>query len=353
MKFDFCIGNPPYQGDNHQQLYPDFFQAAKDIAGCIEMIFPTGWQQPKNANNLAKMNTKEVKEDKQIVLIDNVHNVFPGVSGAEWTNVIIWKKGYNNGLDGKQLLLINGSNAVCKKLLYDKADIPLIPILQSVLQKVKNLNFKSIVQIIFIQNTLDLKVLYDDYPCVISVIGSNGKDKRFEKNSFEKLPIFHNKQQSDDDIVTLGVKNGKRAFMYVSSKYVDKNHANLYKYKLCVSCAASDDFGAKLSDFEILKPCQAFTRSFISFGAFDEIDSILNVSKYLKTKFARVLLYTLKTGRMNNRDTWKNVPLQDFTDKSDIDWSKSVHEIDLQLYRKYGLDEKEIAFIEEKVKAMD
>lgn len=37
---------------------------------------------------------------------------------------------------------------------------------------------------------------------------------------------------------------------------------------------------------------------------------------------------------------------------SDIDWSKSVHEIDLQLYRKYGLDEKEIAFIESHVKEM-
>ena len=46
------------------------------------------------------------------------------------------------------------------------------------------------------------------------------------------------------------------------------------------------------------------------------------------------------------------IPLQDFTPASDIDWSKSIHEIDLQLYRKYGLDEKEIAFIESHVKEM-
>ena len=46
------------------------------------------------------------------------------------------------------------------------------------------------------------------------------------------------------------------------------------------------------------------------------------------------------------------VPLQDFTENSDIDWSKSIHEIDLQLYRKYGLDEKEIEFIETHVKEM-
>ena len=47
------------------------------------------------------------------------------------------------------------------------------------------------------------------------------------------------------------------------------------------------------------------------------------------------------------------VPLQDFTTNSDIDWSQSVADIDQQLYKKYGLSESEIAFIEEKVQAME
>lgn len=46
------------------------------------------------------------------------------------------------------------------------------------------------------------------------------------------------------------------------------------------------------------------------------------------------------------------VPLQDFTPSSDIDWSKSIHEIDLQLYKKYGLNQEEIDFIEKNVKEM-
>lgn len=50
---------------------------------------------------------------------------------------------------------------------------------------------------------------------------------------------------------------------------------------------------------------------------------------------------------------WKYVPLQDFTSNSDIDWSKSIPEIDQQLYRKYGFSEEEINFIETKVKEMD
>ena len=65
------------------------------------------------------------------------------------------------------------------------------------------------------------------------------------------------------------------------------------------------------------------------------------------------MLGTLKITQDNNKDTWRNVPLQDFTSNSDIDWSQSVADIDKQLYKKYGLSESEIAFIEEKVQAME
>ena len=46
------------------------------------------------------------------------------------------------------------------------------------------------------------------------------------------------------------------------------------------------------------------------------------------------------------------IPLQNFTPSSDIDWTKSVAEIDRQLYRKYGLSQDEIDFIESHVKEM-
>lgn len=53
-----------------------------------------------------------------------------------------------------------------------------------------------------------------------------------------------------------------------------------------------------------------------------------------------------------SKDVFRFVPLQDFTENSDIDWSKSVAEIDRQLYVKYHLDDKEIAFIESMIKPM-
>ncbi len=75
--------------------------------------------------------------------------------------------------------------------------------------------------------------------------------------------------------------------------------------------------------------------------------------KYVKSKFTRSLLGILKITQDNNRETWKYVPLQDFTQNSDIDWTKTIPEIDQQLYKKYGLSEEEINFIETKVKEMD
>ena len=46
------------------------------------------------------------------------------------------------------------------------------------------------------------------------------------------------------------------------------------------------------------------------------------------------------------------IPLQDFSSKSDIDWSKSISDIDKQLYKKYRLSKEEIEFIENNVKEM-
>ena len=64
------------------------------------------------------------------------------------------------------------------------------------------------------------------------------------------------------------------------------------------------------------------------------------------------MLGVLKVTQELGPQKWKYVPLQDFTPNSDIDWSQSVADIDRQLYAKYGLDEKEISFIETHVKEM-
>ena len=66
------------------------------------------------------------------------------------------------------------------------------------------------------------------------------------------------------------------------------------------------------------------------------------------------MLGVLKVTQGNKtKHVWSKVPLQDFTPNSDINWSKSIAEIDKQLYKKYGLDEEEINFIESNVREME
>lgn len=87
-------------------------------------------------------------------------------------------------------------------------------------------------------------------------------------------------------------------------------------------------------------------------GNFDTEQEADSLVKYLKTKFARALLGILKVTQDITPRVWKFVPLQNFTSESDIDWSKSVAEIDQQLYVKYDLTHEEIDFIETNVKEM-
>ena len=114
----------------------------------------------------------------------------------------------------------------------------------------------------------------------------------------------------------------------------------------------SGTIGEVLSTPLIGQPLIGHTDTFLSIGRFSNEIEAENCLKYICTKFARTMLGTLKATQHNPRDTWANVPMQNFKEDSDIDWSEPISEIDKQLYAKYGLDEAEISFIEEKIKPM-
>ena len=56
------------------------------------------------------------------------------------------------------------------------------------------------------------------------------------------------------------------------------------------------------------------------------------------------------TGRETGKRLDEQMLTSDFTSNSDIDWNKSISDIDKQLYQKYGLSDDEINFIETHVK---
>ena len=158
---------------------------------------------------------------------------------------------------------------------------------------------------------------------------------------------------SEKQAKIVGRFNAKRTYRFIDEKYlVLPENYNKFKVFLPES-NGSGAIGEVLSTPLVGEPLVGHTQTFISFGAFDNREEAENLLKYIKSKFARTMLGTLKITQHNKAPTWENVPLQNFTNNSDIDWSQSIAQIDRQLYNKYGLNEKEIAFIEEKVRAME
>ena len=208
---------------------------------------------------------------------------------------------------------------------------------------------ESLVSIIFNQMKFNLDELYAVYPEYENVIGSNGKDKRFRNNIFDKIPLFQEEKTNDTDIAVYGLIKNKRVWRYFPKKFMDLEHENLFKWKVLVPRAN----GTGAIGEVVSTPLVNYTQSFIGIGAFDTQDEAENCMKYVKTKFARALLGILKITQDNPPEKWRFVPVQNFTADSDIDWSVSVPEIDRQLYAKYGLTDEEIEFIESMIKPMD
>ena len=152
-----------------------------------------------------------------------------------------------------------------------------------------------------------------------------------------------------------------KGIFYVEKNNITSNSGLINKWKVIISktssehAGQSDSSGRKkvLSRIEILSPNVVCSESYLLVKASDEEQEVTNVGKYLKTKFVRFLLSTILLTQNIVKDKFSYVPMQDFTDKSDIDWSKSIPEIDQQLYKKYNLTAEEINFIESKIKPME
>ena len=321
MKFDAVVGNPPYQGTNHSQIYPFFYLAAIEIGKYVSLIFPSGWQQPKNANNLVKLNNEKIKTDSQIVKIDNRQNIFPNISGAEWVNIILWECGFNNGLNGKQLLYTNGENPQILKLCWE------------VNQSSKPEEIQKFAQIILSTQGF---VSLQKYTSVSKPYGIR-KDifKNYAKYNLPEMSIV---RQSKTDILVYGSFNEVR---YVPRDYAFPRRTKaLEKFKVLVGSAWGNmsektGLGGAYANVIVAKPFEACTETYQESGCFDDIETCIKHAKYLMTKFARAALYVNKISQMSTT-SWGAVPVQDY---SEAWWNNSIDEIDEQLFIKYNIPE--------------
>lgn len=342
MKFDAVVGNPPYQdvttGDSTQAppVYHLFLDSAYRLADNVCLISPARFLF--NAGATPSAWNKKMLSDNHLKVLSfeqNSSKVFPGTD-------------------------IKGGVAVTYR--NAKSDFGSIGVytsfneLSSILKKVESISEHSISEIIYGQNAYQFtQTLHDENPTAKSNM-SKGHERDVITNAFETLSyVFYDEKPNDNEpyIQISGRLGNVRRNKFIKSSYI-KSHENLDKWKVFIPKAnGTGSLGEVLSTPLIAEPLVGHTQTYVSIGKFDTKGEANACMKYIKSKFARAMLGILKITQDNPAPKWKCVPLQDFTSDSDIDWSKSVPEIDQQLYKKYGLSQEEINFIETKVKPME
>lgn len=333
MKFDFVIGNPPYQDERQgtsktaQPVYHLFMEEAFKVGKTVELITPARFLF--NAGGTPKAWNEKMLADEYFKVLEYEADGSKIFSNTEIKGgvAITYRDGENKCGAIGVYSTAHELNTMLKKVTKSSAGNAMLSSLGFVASKFSPRDF------------------YADFP-------EHAAHERRMSSNVLSFSCFH-EQKKQNDVGIYGLVKMKRTMLYISEKYVDMTDSNIRKYKIIIPKACGvGAFGETLANPEILDPMTGFTHTFFGLGGFSSVGEASAAFKYIKTKFARALLGILKVTQDLNADKWRLVPLQDFTPSSDIDWSASIADIDRQLYKKYNLSEAEINFIETKVKEM-
>lgn len=347
MKFNAVVGNPPYQEStkdtSDKPVYHLFMDTSFKISDRITFITPARFlfnagKTPKDWNNKI-LNDEHFKV---IYYTANSTDIFPNVDIKGGVAITLRNK---NERYGK-----------IKTFTYYKE-------LKTIKDKIISKANDYLCDIVFAPESYRFsKKLHSDFPNIKYQdknhgILAKGHDYDLTTNIFDKLEniVFFSDKPNDNYnyIQIMGRKSNSRICMFIRDEYIER-HDNLSKWKVILPKSnGSGTIGEVLSSPLIGEPFIGHTQTFISIGSFETQFESTALLKYIKTKFLRTLLGVLKVTQDNKKAVWKYVPMQDFTAQSDIDWTKSISEIDQQLYKKYNLTQEEIDFIESKIKPME
>ena len=345
MKFDSVVGNPPYQenisndsgnASLSKQLFPDFIKTSINLKpNFLTLITPSRWFTG-DAQDKSFLKLREfVKKNNHFIKIVNfpeASSIFPNVLISGGVNYFLYSPDYIGDVQFTEYY--NEDNKIItKRPLFEKG---LDVILSSsknykIIQKIKSDNFISLTTITQGRNAF-------------GIVGKN-VDEISDATKQQGLYELRCKHEE---------------IRYVDKSFITKNIEIANKWKIFISKA--NGAAGLLTDekkVDILgkpylgQPLSVCTDSLIPIGCFDSKFEANSLISYIKSKFLRYIVGLLKVSQNIYQNVYQFVPLQDFTKNSDIDWSKSIAEIDQQLYKKYNLSEEEIAFIEEKIKPMD
>ena len=329
MHFDVIVGNPPYQmsdGGGMQSesssgsaipLYNLFVQHAKKLKPrYLAVIIPARWYS--GGRGLDSFRDEMLNDENISNLIDysDSRDCFPGVDIAGGVCYFLWVNEYK----GECAIVNNykGTTHLSKRKLNEYDVFVRYSQAIDIIKKVQSLNETNMSELVY-------------------------SSKPFGFRSFES----GRSKRMNGDVEMLGSKG----FSYVSRKEIKVNVSLIDKWKVVMSKASAehagqtDNEGRKkvVSRIEVLEPGQICTETYLLLGTFNQKNEAQNMAYYVKTLFFRFLMSTILLTQNIAKDKFQFVPLQDFSHP----WT------DEMLYKKYGLTEDEIAFIESMIRPME
>ncbi|MCQ2319416.1 MAG: Eco57I restriction-modification methylase domain-containing protein [Bacteroidales bacterium] len=335
MQFDVIIGNPPYQltdgsgasTDAAMPIYNRFIEQAMLLKPrYLSMIVPSKWMVGGRGLNQFREKMMNDKHIKYLYDYENSSDCFAGLHIDGGVCYFLWDSQYcgkTNFIyqhkDGKAIVST-------RYLKNDYSNIVIRDIRrQSIIQKVtKDTSFSSIVS-----PRKPFNISTDIFNCPDKYPELNLKSEKYSGSVF----IWGVK----------GLKGGaKRVNGYVLKSGITKNAEWIDKYKLFISKAYSTDaiIPPQLISADKNVVC---SETFLVIGPFDSAEEQQNCLSYTNTNFFRILLYFGRGTMQVSQEVFRFVPLQDFSHP----WT------DEMLYKKYGLTEEEINFIESMIKPME
>lgn len=345
--FDFAIGNPPYmesmENTSDSPVYHSFMDATFGVADKVELITPARFLF--DAGKTPKKWNEERLNDEHFKVLhyeSDAKEIFQ-----------------NTSITGGVAITYRNSERTYGAI----RTFSVFPELNSIFHKVtEKEGFESIFDSMISSFAYHFTPkLHKEHP-EVEVIMSKGHANDVTTNVFEKLPkLFFEKKPNDgkEYIKMYGRFGTARTSRYIRRDYICKvGNIDFYKLFLSKADGAAGTIGNPVPARIIGKafigePGSGGTASFFSIGCYKTMLEAENAKKYVESKFARTMLSILKITQDATPMKWKYVPAQDFTEKSDINWNTSIKNIDKQLYKKYGLSDEEINFIETNVKEME
>jgi len=322
MKFDAIVGNPPYQeldgGNNASAMpvYQHFVNAARLIKPIyISMIMPSRWCVSGRGLDAFRESMLTDIHFSKMFDFRNGGDCFPGIRIGGGVCYILWDSKYE---DGK----IEIANMPRNK--------------SSQLRPKKEFGLDFLIRDNIVRSII-YKVFAFDEPKMSSL-------------SFSQKPFgFRTNFMGYKDIgeIKIYTKKERVGFGYVSREEVTKNAEFIDEWQVVTSRSTSvpeEDNGQVLREVQtfISEPGSVVTESYVVVASFKQEQFARNCLSYLKTKFFRILCQVTIVSPDVSARTFDLVPIQDFSRP----WT------DDDLYKKYGLEDDEITFIESNIKSM-